>query len=347
LKRLPGKMRVRASFLLSTVIVAGCAGGRSTDVASPAALTRPGDLNGDGVVNALDLATMTNDILKGVYSAAADLNHDNAVNALDLQQLVNFILHPPACTTHRFVLAGASTSDTSGGATLYSFDSGSLALTKIGAVSCPGETGPPRSMAIDASGTAWVNYLDGALFKVSTKDGSCTAPTPAFVPNQNGFLNFGMAFVNVGGTETLFVSGVTAAFAGVGLGKIDLSTMTLSTVADYPGTLAGQPVELSSTSDGKLYGLFGTAPAVLAQIDPATAATSNAVTLPTTIDIHDATDLALLADTSGSWIFVANTTTNASATSAAWFQSSSGATTEPMANVGFIVDGAGDYISCP
>ena len=32
----------------------------------------------------------------------------------------------------------------------------------------------PNSMAVDRSGTAWVNYSDGRLFKVSTKDAKCT-----------------------------------------------------------------------------------------------------------------------------------------------------------------------------
>ncbi|MBT5955892.1 MAG: hypothetical protein HOG97_03925, partial [Candidatus Marinimicrobia bacterium] len=56
-----------------------------------------GDLNGDTILNILDVVTMvgfimgTND-LNPPYDVAADMNADGIVNVLDIVTLVNFIL---------------------------------------------------------------------------------------------------------------------------------------------------------------------------------------------------------------------------------------------------------------
>ena len=56
--------------------------------------------------------------------------------------------------------------------------------------------------------------------------------------------------------------------------------MALTRIGDFSGTLAGKGAELTGTGDGRLYGFFTTNPnATLAQIDPATGATSNNVNL--------------------------------------------------------------------
>ena len=52
-----------------------------------------GDINGDDVINILDLIVLVNMILDGGYSATADLNEDGNVNILDIVALVNIILH--------------------------------------------------------------------------------------------------------------------------------------------------------------------------------------------------------------------------------------------------------------
>ncbi len=164
---------------------------------------------------------------------------------------------------------------------LFSFEPDKLTFTKIGALSCPSGGATPNSMAIDRSGTAWVNYSDGALFKVSTKDASCTATS--FQKGQSTFVKFGMAFASnaVGSQdETLFVSGIEDSVlgdGGKGLATIDLTTMKLTPISDYPGDLAKMGAELTGTGDGRLYGFFTTFPdATLAKIEKSTAATSDA-----------------------------------------------------------------------
>ena len=53
-----------------------------------------GDLNGDGIINVLDVVTIVNIILNGGdYNPLADLNLDSTVDILDIVQLVNIILN--------------------------------------------------------------------------------------------------------------------------------------------------------------------------------------------------------------------------------------------------------------
>ena len=56
-----------------------------------------GDLNGDTILNILDVVTMVSYIMGDTeldppYDAAADMNEDNIVNVLDIVTLVNFII---------------------------------------------------------------------------------------------------------------------------------------------------------------------------------------------------------------------------------------------------------------
>ena len=161
---------------------------------------------------------------------------------------------------------------------LYRFEPDKKMFTLIGKLSCPSGFGAtPNSMAVDRSGTAWVNFSDGTLYAVSTTDASCKSTT--FEPLQHGFQRFGMAFATNGANtdqETLYVVGIEDLATGKGLAKIDLTTMTLTPIGDFSGSLKGQGAELTGTGDGRLYGFFTTQPnATLAQIDTGSGATSN------------------------------------------------------------------------
>lgn len=164
---------------------------------------------------------------------------------------------------------------------LFSFAPDKTAFTKIGQLDCPSGGATPNSMAVDRSGTAWVNFSDGALFKVSTADASCSATT--YQKGQGGLTRFGMAFATNSATseeETLYVVGIEGINGGKGLAKIDLGTMTLTKLGDFSGSLQGQGAELTGTGDGRLFGFFTTQPyATLAEIDKSTGATSNSSSL--------------------------------------------------------------------
>ena len=54
--------------------------------------TITGDLNGDSIVDILDLVIAVNFVLSNQYNSSADLNLDSTVNVLDVIQLVNIIL---------------------------------------------------------------------------------------------------------------------------------------------------------------------------------------------------------------------------------------------------------------
>lgn len=161
---------------------------------------------------------------------------------------------------------------------LLSFTPNTGTFVPIGHVDC-GET-TPNSMAVDRSGTAWVNYANGQVFKVSTADAKCEPTT--YKANQGGFNRFGMAFASdaAGGeAETLFVNGIGEGLLGAkgyGLAKIDLTTLKLSKIGEFSDALEGKNAELTGRGDGKLFGFFTTQPnATLAEIDKTTGATSS------------------------------------------------------------------------
>lgn len=51
-----------------------------------------GDLNGDDIVNILDIVQLANMVLANDYSESADINSDGVVNILDIVQVTNIIL---------------------------------------------------------------------------------------------------------------------------------------------------------------------------------------------------------------------------------------------------------------
>jgi hypothetical protein len=51
-----------------------------------------GDINGDGILNILDIVSLVNLVLAGDYDDAGDINSDDMLNILDIVSLVNLIL---------------------------------------------------------------------------------------------------------------------------------------------------------------------------------------------------------------------------------------------------------------
>ena len=51
-----------------------------------------GDINGDGILNILDLVSLVNLVLSGEYIYTVDLNEDGTLNILDVVLLANLIL---------------------------------------------------------------------------------------------------------------------------------------------------------------------------------------------------------------------------------------------------------------
>jgi hypothetical protein len=106
-------------------------------------------------------------------------------------------------------------------------------------------------MAVSRSGTAYVLYGDGELFRVSTRDASCQPTT--FVLGQNGFSKvFGMGFASNAPApgETLYV---ISSGDGV-LASIDTTTFALTPVGFGPAS-----AELTGAVTGALYAFFSNA----------------------------------------------------------------------------------------
>lgn len=132
---------------------------------------------------------------------------------------------------------------------LYSFDPnipGTAAYQLVGPLSCPtAGAGGPQSMAVDRSGTAFVFYDSGELFRVSTLDASCTA-TPYVHPVQGGFNQLGMGFtatVPDSPQETLYINSPM-----FGLATVDTSTYAVT----QTGALAAT-AELTGGPDALLF----------------------------------------------------------------------------------------------
>ena len=51
-----------------------------------------GDMNGDEILNVLDVVILVNDVLSGNYSEAGDMNEDSILNILDVVILIDTIL---------------------------------------------------------------------------------------------------------------------------------------------------------------------------------------------------------------------------------------------------------------
>jgi hypothetical protein len=164
------------------------------------------------------------------------------------------------------------------------------AFTDLGPINCAAAGDDTvNSMAVDRSGTAYVNYANGNIFKVNTTTLACV--DTGFVPGQSGFspnLSMGFSSDSPGSSQdTLYVSDNTGDDTqlpnGKGLAKIDVgqSPPMLIPIGTYTGDVMGGRCELTGTGDAKLFGFFTTDPAHLAQIDKTTAATPQAISLPT------------------------------------------------------------------
>lgn len=156
---------------------------------------------------------------------------------------------------------------------LVSFHPPTLAFTTIGKLACPVQGGPstggiptPFSMAVDRTGSAWVLYDDGNLFRVDVNDASCKGTS--YVPEQlSAYKLFGMGFVSDSpgsNAETLYLG----SFDGDGIATLNLGTLAVKKVGYYDALDAA--AELTGTGDARLFGFFLTDPVVVAEIDKST-----------------------------------------------------------------------------
>jgi hypothetical protein len=235
--------------------------------------------------------------------------------------------------------------------TLYSFQPDKLLFSKVGTPNCP-ELDAPISMAIDRSGMAWVENLEGKLIKVSTSDASCQGT----IVETNGYL--GLAFSTdsaTSHTETLYAAdkgGSAPDHPGTGtflprFGTFDLATAKRSIIGEFSGAVSGIGAELTGTGDGRLFGFFGTtSPAMLAQIDRATAQTTEIKTLDGLKNVSGL-DFAFAFWGGDFWLFAPTEGSNLRSSVIRVQTSGDGSFSTVLPDVGFHIIGAGVSTCAP
>lgn len=155
---------------------------------------------------------------------------------------------------------------------LYAYKPQDDVFEQRGVLRCPSSSSP-FSMAVSREGIAYVVFQNGQLFRVDTKDASCTKTD--FQPNQEpGFQRFGMGFApNPDGKgESMFVAEISFRVSSKGLATIDPKTNQLSYIGRF-SVNPGLALELTPTGAGPLYGYFLNYPGrggTLVKIDTAT-----------------------------------------------------------------------------
>lgn len=211
----------------------------------------------------------------------------------------------------------------------------------IATLSCKGETSSPFSMSVDRTGTAWVLYFSGNVYRVNTITGACF-PT-AFVPDQLGFDVFGMGFSADGpglASEQLFVAGGGSNGFVDGPNKLavlNLQTLKLNVIATLKPVASGP--DLSGNGNGELWGFFPeTTPPSVRQIDKATAATGVEFPLPVP-EFSGITSWAFASWGGNFYLFSRNTKQNNSALYR--LTAATGQVDKIVNDLGYIVVGAG------
>jgi hypothetical protein len=182
---------------------------------------------------------------------------------------------PPGCAAEATDFVYVLSSDD----VLYRFAPDKKVFTAIGPLGCSTAL-RPNSMAVDRNAVAWVNYFDdrsgvGALYRVSTRDGSCLGQVATLTGD---WFQVGMGYSGSGpdaASETLYVA---STHAGV-LGSVDASGI-VTPIGAFTGALAGRSAELTGTGDGRLFGFFTTSPVEVAEVDETSAATAAPRALP-------------------------------------------------------------------
>lgn len=247
-------------------------------------------------------------------------------------------------------------------ADLYSFRPDTLEFALVGRLDCRAPRGArPNSMAVDRSGTAWLVFGDGSLYRASTRDASCHATD--YMPGQHGFYLVGMAYASTGADllgETLFVWGGRGwggpserdldepdtperpeLLPGLGLARLDPAELSLQPVGDDRQGLGAVRGELTGTGDGRLYGFFATHPATLAEIDVATGATRSPQRL---LSLYTGHAWAFSSWGGDFWFYTARYGDNSSVTK---LSGSSGLLSTVVADAGFVIVGAGVSTCAP
>ncbi len=237
-------------------------------------------------------------------------------------------------TAYVFVLSNAND--------LYRFAPDKKLFTKIGALGCTTSSGP-NSMAVDRQATAWVNYLDGTVRAVSTKDASCEGQSIT-LPAAWSPIGMGFSSASAGSTaETLYVAGAEGA-ASSGFGRVDFDAGSVIPIGQFTAPLTAQNAELTGNGNGQLFGFFAASPVQLAEIDKATGAILSST--PFT-QIGTPTDFAF-SFWGGRFYFYTYPNATGTSTNVTEYDPTTGTVdTSYLTDIGFLIVGAGVSTCAP
>jgi hypothetical protein len=146
---------------------------------------------------------------------------------------------------------------------LFQFNPTTFDVTSIGTINCS-TTAYAYSMALQCNGQAWTLFTDGNLYTFDIKTAQCQ--NTSYITDPDETILFGMYFAPNGSnnTETLYISG-DSSDPPYHLATIDLNTFEISIIGYYQ--IISARAELTSTNDGRLFGLFEGAPYIIAEIN--------------------------------------------------------------------------------
>lgn len=145
----------------------------------------------------------------------------------------------------------------------FRFNPTSFDVKFVGKLNCS-TTAYPYSMALQRNGVAWTLFTNGNLYTFNTTTALCQITS--YKSGQKGLILFGMKFITdkSSNTERLYITS-DSSNPPYRLATIDIMTLEIS-ITGYYNNIHGR-AELTSTYDGKLYGLFEGIPYIIAEIN--------------------------------------------------------------------------------
>lgn len=227
---------------------------------------------------------------------------------------------------------------------LVSFDPskpGRSAYQSIGTLDCASSSAP-QTMGVDRSGTAWVFFSDGHLFKVNVTNARCTSTSYTYPGASSGFM-LGSGFTALGGNVAN--EGLFLLRDGEGLQQFNTSTLTKTST----GGLRATSGELTGGPDGKLFVFDPSSSGRIAEINTSTWAVSTIKTFSSST-FQGVSAFAFARYAGSFYMFTAGTDSSGlfpTTTKTTVFDPVAGTTSIRDADIGITVVGAGQSVCVP
>lgn len=158
-------------------------------------------------------------------------------------------------------------------------------------------------MAVQRDGKAWTLYTDGNLYKFDTKTGQCEQTS--FLAEQPEVTLFGMHFARdeSNDNERLYIAS-DSSNPPFRLATIDVDSLDISIISYYQSIYAR--AELTTTPDGRLFGLFEGTPFIIAELNRTNGEVMSQTTQSAIGYTSDSSHFAFAAYSSDFFLFIGN-----------------------------------------